>query len=61
MKNVPSVKKGFKPVRVRPTPNSSVSVAEHQGLVEVVLVYGDHRLRLLGTKEGIHVGAVVEK
>lgn len=53
--------KAFKPVRVRSTSKSSVSVAEHQGRVEVIFEYGGQRCRLLGDKDGIHVGTVVEE
>ena len=54
-----NMKTKFKPVVLNPKDGSSVSVAEHQGRIEVVLEHGGQRCRLLGDKDGIHIGTIV--
>ena len=55
-------KTGFQPVKVKPTKGSKVSkvsVAEHEGRVEVILEMSGERVRLLGNPDGIHIGTPV--
>jgi hypothetical protein len=53
------VNKGFKPTTLKPKKGCSISVAEHQGKVEVVLESDGQMCRLLVDQDGIHVGTVV--
>ena len=42
-----------------PTIPAYVHVAENQGRVEVIFQHVNQRIRLLGDKDGIHVGSLV--
>ena len=57
--------KGNEPIKVQlplgidmPEIPSRVEIGEHQGRIEVVFQYRGQRIRLLGDKDGIHVGSL---
>jgi len=49
------------PIRIgMPTIPSYVILAEDKGRIEVIFQYRNEEVRLLGDKDGIHIGAIIE-
>ena len=49
------------PIRIgMPTIPSYVNLAEDKGRIEVIFQYRNEQVRLLGNKDGIHIGAIIE-
>ena len=49
------------PIRIgMPSIPSYIILAENNGIIEVIFQYRNEEVRLIGDKDGIHIGAIIE-